>query len=192
MTLTIVPIRSFQGMSRLAPVLDEGERRALIIRLASRVVATAAATGSEVAVVTADPEVAAWADGVATTTVPEPDAGSLDAAAGAGVAAAEGRPWVVVHADLPHLATGDIAAMFAVIDRGFALAPSYDGGTNAIGGSTPSFPFRFGTGSFRRHLAAVGGRATVVTRPGLAADIDRPKDVRRLWSIDATTGSSSR
>lgn len=186
MTLIAIPLRSFHGLSRLSPVLDGTARRNLSMHMAGRVVAAARATGSAVALVTRDPGVATWAGEVGVDTITEPDSGGLDAAARAGVDAADGRPWVVLHADLPSLRPDDLDALLGAAGAGLALAPSHDGGTSAVAGSTPRFPFRYGPGSFRRHLAAVGGRAAVVSRPGLATDLDRPLDVERIRLIDPT------
>src|SRR5665811_1981594 len=61
---------------------------------------------------------------------------------------------------------------------GTVLAPSHDGGTSLVGGMLNPFPFRYGPGSFRRHLSAVLGHARVLVRPGLALDLDRPRDLR--------------
>ena len=72
----------------------------------------------------------------------------------------------------------DLAVVFAAADRGPALAPSYDGGTNVVAGTTSSFRFHYGPGSFRRHLAAAP-TATVIVTPGLALDLDAPRDLER-------------
>jgi len=184
MSLIAIPVRSFHGLSRLSSILDAAERRDLIMRMAGRVVAAAQATGSTVSLVTADPDVVSWARETGIATIPETDSGGLDAAAQAGVGAADGRQWVVLHADLPRLRPADIDALLGAAGAGFALAPSHDGGTSAVAGSAHTFPFRYGPGSFRRHLAAVGGRAAVVSRPGLATDLDRPFDVERIRFLD--------
>ena len=61
--LAVVPIRSFSdAKSRLAPALNASERRELTVELAERVIG---ALGSvECRVLTNDPEVASWADGL--------------------------------------------------------------------------------------------------------------------------------
>jgi 2-phospho-L-lactate guanylyltransferase len=184
MRLTVLPIRSFDGLTRLSAVIDAEARRDLIARLAARAIGAARLAGSEVVVVTGDSRVASWATAADALAVAEPDGGGLDGAAGSGIAMAAGGPWLVLHADLPCVGRDDVEAVFAAARDRFALAPSRDGGTSAVAGAGPAFPFRYGPGSFRRHLAAVRGRAAVVTRPGLAADIDRPVDLERLGLID--------
>ena len=186
MTFTVIPIRSFQGMSRMATVLDAEARRRLMARLATHTAAVSLAAGTSVTTVTGDPEVSAWARSLGIAVIPEPEGGGLDAAARAGVEAAEGRRWLVLHADLPLLGPNDITAVLETARDGFALAPSHDGGTSAVVGTTGDFPFRYGPGSFRHHFAAVTGRATVVIRPGFGADVDRPSDLAWLRVLDTT------
>ncbi len=174
-----VPVKPFGvAKARLAPRLDGSSRRRLGQALALRTAGAAAEAGAEVAIVTGDDHVAGWAAGNGLEVIPEPGPG-LDAAAGAVAAAAavSGRPWAVVHADLPILEAPDLEAVFtALTARTVVLAPARDGGTNVIAGEGP-FRFRYGPGSFHRHAASTAGRATVVTRPGLALDLDTPADL---------------
>jgi len=174
--LVAIPIRSFSGMARLSDVLDGAARADMIRELASTALAAAAAAGATGAVVTADPEVAAWASRNEVVVVSDPGT-SLDAAATAGVAFAAGRPWVVLHGDLPGVQGSDIAAIIGALGDRPVLAPSKDGGTSAVADIAASFPFHFGPGSFQRHLAVLKGKARVVVRCGLAVDIDRPADL---------------
>jgi len=130
-----------------------------------------------VTIVTPDPDVRRWAESIEAAWIGEPGSGGLDAAAGAGVAAADGDPWLVIHADLPAITPDDVAVGATLASAGTVLAPSHDGGTSLIGGVAPSFPFAYGPGSFSRHLAATGGHATILVRPGLALDLDAPSDL---------------
>jgi len=185
-----IPIRSFDGMSRLATALGPDDRRALGIRLARQTILSARQAGTTATVITNDPVVRRWADDLGVSWLAEPVPGSLDAAAGAGISTAGGDPWLVVHADLPALGPDDIRLASSMTRRGTVLAPSHDGGTSLVGGMQPTFPFRYGPGSFRRHLAALKGHATVLVRPGLAFDLDRPRDLhayRRLGCLVATS-----
>ncbi len=174
-----VPVKPFGvAKARLAPRLDGPARRRLGQALALRTAGAAAAAGAEVAIVTGDDRVAGWASGNGLEVIPEPAPG-LDAAAGAVVAAAavSGRPWAVVHADLPLVEPPDLEAVFAALaGRQVALAPARDGGTNVVAGEGP-FPFRYGPASFHRHARRGAGRYAVVARPGLALDLDTPADL---------------
>jgi 2-phospho-L-lactate/phosphoenolpyruvate guanylyltransferase len=181
-TTAVVPVRSFDGLTRLSGALDDLARRDLMRRLAARTAAVAAETGISVVVVTGDRAVRAWAEESGYDVATEPVSGGLDAAARIGTAAVDG-PWLVVHADLPWVATADIEAAFGAVDRaGAVLAPSHDGGTSLIGSAGSDFPFAYGVGSFRRHLAAAP-RAAVLVRPGLALDLDRVRDLATLRTL---------
>lgn len=159
-------------------------------RLAERTTEALRSAGAEVLVVTADGSIRQWAQRRDLGIVEEPSPGGLDVAAAAGVAAAEGA-WMVVHADLPMITTRDaVAAAAALAGSAFALAPSHDGGTNLIGGTGAAFPFSFGIGSFRRHLASVPA-ATVLERPGLAIDLDRARDLATLQILADRSGIPS-
>lgn len=174
--LAAVPVRSLQGMSRLRDRLDPAQRSDLTKTLARRTLEACREAGCDVTVVTADPDVGTWATDHRVEILVDPGRG-LNTAAETAVGAAQGRPWLVVHGDLPLLAGSDISAVVAACGSLPVLAPSHDGGTSVVAATTDSFPFRYGQGSFRRHLAAVAGRATVLSRPGLAFDIDRSRDL---------------
>lgn len=182
--LALVPIRSFDGLTRLAGRVSPEDRRVLIQVLASRVVDAARHGGFTPIVVTADDTVRGWASDQHTETIAEPIPGGLSQAATAAIRTINGAgPWVVVHADLPVVTAADFAFARVALDRGTVLAPSHDGGTSLVGGTGHLFPFHYGPASFRRHLAAVRGRATVIVRPGFALDLDREQDLavfRRL------------
>ena len=168
----MIPVRSFaRGKSRLAGVLDRDEREAFVRALAER--ALDAAGAHPTAVVTAAPEVVAWAQARGVEVVADP--GSLDGAAAAGRDWAASRGCervVVVHADLP-----DIVDLDAVTGAGAApvavLVPDHhDDGTPVL--SVPvaaPFTFAYGPGSFARHCAAA-------TAAGLALEIVRDAALR--------------
>lgn len=91
---------------------------------------------------------------------------------------------VVLHGDLPDLLADDIAALIAAVpaEMGLALAPDAGGtGTNALAMRPPdAVPFRFGRDSYaahRREAERGGVPVVVVTRPGLAFDLDTPADL---------------
>ena len=91
------------------------------------------------------------------------------------MAAADGRPWAVLHADLPLLDVTELVRALGAADRaGACLAPSSDGGT-ALVAAEGTFAFAYGPGSFHRHQRTRPD-AVVVVEPGLAVDVDRPAD----------------
>jgi 2-phospho-L-lactate guanylyltransferase len=187
----VVPIRSFDGLTRLTHVLDDEARTGLMLRLAEHTVGVIRRAKLPVLVVSSDPAVTVWGAAHAELVVPEPPEGGLDAAALAGVAAVSGS-WMVVHADLPALTTADVVVAAQLADRGAVIAPSRDGGTSLIGGNEDPIPFSYGPGSFRRHLSAARGQATILLRRGLALDLDRPWDLAALHRLGYLPGRQIR
>ena len=175
----IVPLKQgATAKSRLAGVLDAEERRGLAERMAHHVLA----------VLTAMPQVAqlellspvplagwhgAWRE--------DPGEG-LNPALEHWRAQHGGENLLVVHADLPHLTGGDLAALLAAAElAGAALATDRAGlGTNALALTAGTvLACRFGPDSRRLHAAQCPGLA-VLSRPGLAFDVDTAGDVALL------------
>lgn len=173
--LVIIPIRSFRlGKTRLATELSEDRRQALGRRLADRVASAVADAGMQSVTVTADPEVAEWAEGRGLRVVEDPNLG-LDSACRAGVAAAGRDRWVVVHADLPLVTTRDFAAVRSLVTLGRdVIAPSSDGGTSILSARRP-VDFSYGPASFHRHLTRLDD-PVVLARRGLLHDLDTMAD----------------
>jgi 2-phospho-L-lactate guanylyltransferase len=189
---TLIPIRSFDGMTRLSGHLDTEDRRLIARDMAGRAVRAALAANTRVSVITADAEVQEWAIASNAAVINERRPRGLDAAATAGIETAGDDPWLVIHSDLPGIGPEDVHAAVQAVGRGCVLAPSHDGGTSLIGGGGPGFPFKYGPGSFRRHLAAINGVVTILIRPGLALDLDRPWDLAtltRLGYVERTADS---
>ncbi|HET6379417.1 MAG TPA: 2-phospho-L-lactate guanylyltransferase [candidate division Zixibacteria bacterium] len=182
----IVPHRGLAASkSRLAGVLGDAERMDLARRLLARVLAVVRDAVPDVVVISPDADL----EPIVT------EAGArLEVQRGLGLnagleqaranAVREGvKALVVLHGDLPYLAVDDVRALAdAVAARGVAVAPDRAGtGTNGLAERPlDSIPFRFGRGSFARHLAEAESRGlalTVVRRPGLAFDLDTPDDL---------------
>jgi 2-phospho-L-lactate guanylyltransferase len=176
----LIPIRSFDGMTRLSDWLDPQDRGQLARDLARRTTRAALKADTRVSVITADAEVQRWAISSGIDVTNEQASQGLNAAATAGTREAGDDPWLVIHADLPAVDADDVRAAVQAVRHGYVLAPSHDGGTSLIGGSGPDFPFQYGPGSFHRHLAGIKGAATILTRPGLALDLDKPRDLEAL------------
>lgn len=184
--LAAVPIKPFGvAKARLSPVLGPAARSHVGRAIAARTAALSAEAGAEVIVVTSDDGVATWAKEHDLLSIPEdPEfGGGLDGAASTAArhAAQLGMRWVIVHADLPVATAMDLQIVFSTAAIGPVLVPSYDGGTNLIGGSGENFRFSYGIGSFRRHLAAMP-EAVVISTPRLALDLDTPEDLTRARS----------
>ena len=178
--LAIIPLKGFdeaKGRLELPP-----EARSVLARVvAERVIMACGAGGLEPLVITGSESIRRWATGLAAACLDEPPEGGLNAAAASGATEAGriGAPWLVVHGDLPLLDAEDLGALLAPLNEGgVVIAPSRDGGTNLLG-STGPFEFRYGPGSFHRHLAVLGERRphTVVT-VGTAVEVDTLPDLR--------------
>ncbi len=180
---TLIPIRSFDGMTRLSGWLDSVDRTELARDLSGRTARAAFEANTAVSVVTADSEVQRWADASGYDVIAEQAPRGLNVAAATGIQEVGDAPWLVIHADLPAIDADDVRAAAEKIEAGYVLAPSHDGGTSLIGGTGSDFPFRYGPGSFRRHLAAIRGAAAILVRPGLALDLDHPWDLEALQRL---------
>ncbi len=196
MRVVAVPAKAFRlSKSRLAPVLTPAERASLSAAMLEDVLAaTAATTGWERWMVSADPAVLALAERLGARAVPEERRSLLAAVrqAEALAAAEDAEALAVVLADLPLLSTPALAAALAE-PAAVVLAPAEsDGGTNLLLRRPPGvIRARFGRDSFRRHLeeaGAAGVAARVIRRPELAFDLDGPADLDALARRAARPG----
>jgi len=185
--LVAVPIKPFtSAKGRMAGALQPSVRADLMRETARRVVRASAAAGGLTVVVTGDPAVAEWAHGLGVEVMIEPPGGGLDGAArvAAESAVSAGSVWCVVHGDLPLLTAAHMTRILAAAEHGASvLAPSRTGGTNLLA-SGRMIEFRYGPGSFSRHLAAFADddRRVIVTT-GTALDIDTPDDLAAAASL---------
>lgn len=199
MIAAIVPVKSLAtAKGRLARLLTPPERRALMQAMINDVLsALLAARGIErVGLISPDPVVLGQAAmrGAETLLDRAHDLnGALEQAAQQ-YAAAGARKLLVVHADLPLATSMEIEQMIAAAQapRGAILAPSRDGGTNALLVGLPqALPFHFGAHSLALHTAAAREQAIdlrLFHRPGLEFDIDRPDD---LWLLAEMAGNTA-
>ena len=98
----------------------------------------------------------------------------------------------VLHGDLPNLTVADVETLLASLpadgSAGVAIAPDRAGtGTNGLVLRPPGvIGFRFGTGSFAKHIEEVeraGVPLVAVNRAGLAFDLDTPEDLARWLEL---------
>ncbi len=195
--LVALPIRSFRdAYRRLARSYSRDERTALARALAAHTAGTVLQAGVTPHVVTSATEVREWALAEGHRVVADPPGGGLDGAADEAVRLAAGRPWLILHSDLPCLSPDEVVLALEVARSGErVLAPSYDGGTSALGGRG-RHPFGYGAASFHRHLTA-GPPPRVITSLGFLLDIDRPQDLaaaashpRGAWLADSAVTTS--
>jgi 2-phospho-L-lactate guanylyltransferase len=91
---------------------------------------------------------------------------------------------ITLSSDLPYLETEDLEALLAT-PGDIVIAPDRHGtGTNALMLSPPdAIDFLYGPDSCRRHIDAAlsrGRMANLVSRPGLARDVDLPAELAEL------------
>jgi 2-phospho-L-lactate guanylyltransferase len=184
----IIPVKPFgEGKSRLAASLSPAQRAALSQRLLERVLRLAHETGRFAArlVISRDPAVAAAATAAGAVALGEERSGlnaALSQARAAAVAAGAGAI-LVLPADLPQVTAADLQRLVDACrgEAGVVIAPSRDGGTNALLLWPPDvLDFDFGPDSFRRHCdqaARKGLAVSVVESSTLAFDLDRPQDL---------------
>jgi 2-phospho-L-lactate/phosphoenolpyruvate guanylyltransferase len=196
----VLPVKNLEdAKQRLAGVLAPGERRALFAAMVEDVLgALAASRGlAGILVVTRDPLARRLADRYGARVLLDADSCGHTAATtlGAQALAGEGAAGMVqLPADLPLLRPEDVAAVLAAHREAPAvtLAPSRDGrGSNAVACSPPDvLPLRFGDDSFVPHLQAarrLGIEPQVVSRPGLALDVDTPGDLAAFLATPSPT-----
>jgi 2-phospho-L-lactate guanylyltransferase len=175
----IVPLKQgAAAKSRLAGVLDAGERRGLAERMARHVLAVLAALPQVDQLELLSPApLAGWQGDWR-----EDRGEGLNPALERWRAEHGGENLLVVHADLPHLAGDDLASLLAAAEAGgAALATDRAGlGTNALALTAgTALAYRFGPDSRRLHAAQCPGLA-VLSLPGLAFDVDTANDVALL------------
>ena len=185
-TWALVPVKARSaGKQRLAGVLSEPQRTALIGAMLEHVLAVVrAAPLAGVLILSPERE-------------PLPPATHVLRDRGTGLNAAlelalpellalHATRALIVFADLPLLSGEDLVALERATEpSGVALAPDHTGtGTNALGLTLPTaFRLQFGAGSCARHqleAERIGRSAALVRRPGLAFDVDEPSDLEPL------------
>jgi 2-phospho-L-lactate guanylyltransferase len=188
----IVPLKSpHLAKSRLAAVLSSDERRACFFELAQRAIHALRATRGieQVAVVTADEEVAAFARSLGAHVLPEVvEAGTAQAFS---TALEQLRPHalrqiLMVAGDLPLVSSRALEVVVDAASRHeIVIVPDrFQAGTNALACSPPdAIAPCFGPDSYARHLAAArasGRTHCTLSLDELAFDIDVPADLEHL------------
>ena len=179
--LAVVPVKGRDGAkTRLAPLLQPEERRRLVLDMLERVLEACARAGSITGTLLVTPDPGFAPRGV--EVVRDAGTGHADAIALALRDERVRAGALVVMADCPLVRPESLDALAAVA-RPLALAPSRDGGVNAlalraINGFVPPFgvPVEETLGAAR----AAGLEPAVVDDPLLALDVDRPEDYEAM------------
>jgi 2-phospho-L-lactate guanylyltransferase len=187
----VLPLKSLsEGKTRLAPVLDADQRAALIDQLLMHTLAQAAHFPGlgHTMLVSACKEARARAKTYGASVLDEPVPGLNPALQHAQLTAyANGATkLLIVPCDLPLLTAEDLRCLAdAASMQAIALAPDRcRQGTNGICLPTSiPFEFAFGPSSFDRHRSGIAQLQMIVAevaRPGLAFDVDTPRDLAQL------------
>jgi 2-phospho-L-lactate/phosphoenolpyruvate guanylyltransferase len=191
----IIPHRGLEAAkTRLATSLSPDERIFLASQLLQRVLKVAREVTDDVVVISPSR---------ALLEVVEPSGARLAVQRGMGLnegleqarfdaLADDVTTLAVLHGDLPNLQSADVTLLVDALPSdgapGVAIAPDRAGtGTNALVLRPPGvINFRFGAGSFAKHLAeveAAGVPLVAVNRAGLAFDLDTPADLARWLEL---------
>lgn len=191
--IVAIPVKSLsRAKTRLAQALTTLERGALTLAMLEDVLdATQAVPGWETWVVSPD-EVAleiAARRGVRAIAETKPPLSSAIRQVELLAKEREADALTILPGDLPMLTPEALTHAFRTLGA-VVLAPSADGqGTSLLLRRPPrSIPARFGPDSFRRHVELATERGlpvSIVERPELSFDLDRPGDILRLLSEGA-------
>ena len=189
------------GKSRLAPVLPAAQRIALAHHLAQRTLAVVSSVAgiAGVVVVSRDPKILRLAEEVGALPLVEPADGEMESGekewslnraigqAAAFVRQKKADALLFLPTDLPLLQARDIDSIVRAWKRRrncVVIAPSHDGGTNALLLAPPdAIAPAFGLDSFARHTQLArqkGLHIEVVESHALAWDMDTPHEYHLL------------
>lgn len=200
----VIPVKSFRSAkTRLRPLFSDAEREELALCMAADVLnaVAAAASVTDIAVVTHDPAAAALARRFGCEVLAEPPAASLSEIVGQAFAVLRARgigDYLYLPADVPLITSAHLDEFLRARIAGAALVRARrDGGTNALvlmAGA--AIPLAFGPGSCRRHALRArhaGVPVQLVSCPALECDIDTPDDVLFLANAqESPTSPASR
>ena len=203
----LVPVRGFAtGKTRLADELSSAERATIMRWMMEGVITSALSSGtlSEVAVISPDPSVLAYARSIDQRVVPILQGDELP---GLNRAVTTGREWamqgeaaglLVLFADLPFMTADDVRM---IVDEPAQVVIATDRaglGTNAslvrLAGRGREFVYQYGLDSARLHAdeaIRLGLSLAVIQTSGTAFDLDTPHDWRAL-AANAAPGSMPR
>jgi 2-phospho-L-lactate/phosphoenolpyruvate guanylyltransferase len=179
--LAVVPVKGRDGAkTRLAPLLQPEERARLVVDMLERVLGACAEAESITGTLLVTPDPSFARDGV--ELLRDEGTGHADAIAMALRDQRAGDGALVVMADCPLVRAESLDALAAAAAP-LALAPSRDGGVNAlalrvVNGFVP--PFGVPVEETLHAAREAGLEAVVVEDPLLALDVDRPEDYKAM------------
>ena len=187
----IVPVKTFdRAKQRLANVLDQGERRSLMLAMARDVLTclTGCTRISGILIVSRTAEADALAQSFGTERFAEsPDAGLPEALRQATdylIANFNAAGVMIVPADVPAIRAPEIDRILAEHEQVTILPDAENMGTNALVCSPPGcIPYIFDGQSFKPHVDAaftVGITPRILPGTAFSLDVDVPDDLLSL------------
>jgi 2-phospho-L-lactate guanylyltransferase len=197
--MILVPVKDLnQAKQRLSTILDQAARTELAQAMLHDVLEVIACWENrpEVAIVTCDSFALALASKFGFEIIADHANTGETAAIAMATHVCEMRGvenTLVIPADIPLLQAWELRKIIESSPReGSVLVPAGDGrGSNAIFRRPAGlFPLRFGSDSFKPHLAAAKATrrpCVVLTLPGIAVDVDNPSDLKHLLELPGHT-----
>lgn len=193
-----MPVKDLQyAKTRLSGFLTSDGRRALALAMLTDVLTALrnARSIARIAVISRDPDAITIAQQVGALAWLDhsPDLNGALTQAATQAAADGAAATLVLPADVPLVTPSDIDMLASLLpdEPGVVLAPSRDGGTNALLAHPPlALPFRFGPDSLALHQQSAHSRGLPVRlahSPGLERDIDIPADLYALAQLTPRT-----
>jgi len=188
----IVPIKTFaRAKQRLANVLNEDERRSLMLAMARDVLTclSKSETLTGILIVSRAREADVLAETFATERFAESPnvnlAGALTQAAQYLISHFSAKGVFIVPADVPAITTDEVDQLVRSHNQVTVLPDSENVGTNGLICSPPlSVPYIFDGKSFKPHVDAAfaaGITPKIVPASCFALDVDTPKDLMALY-----------
>jgi 2-phospho-L-lactate guanylyltransferase len=199
--MILVPVKNLKNAKqRLAAILDQPARTALAQAMIHDVLEAVAACARrpEVAVVTNDAFASDLARHFGFRIIRDEANASETAAIEMATRVCESQgaeQTLVIPGDIPLITSNELEQIFsAAPENGSLLVPAADRrGTNAAFRRPANlFPLRFGNDSFKPHFDAArrsGLPCVVLSLPGIALDIDDPRDLQQLVDAPGQTRS---
>jgi len=184
----VIPVKAPDACkTRLAGVLTEDERRALVSSMLQAVVAAAEAARGVDQVMLLGPSRHGLPERLRLLDDPGGGLGAALASALAQASAAGVVRLVILPGDLPKLIPSDVEALASLATREIGIAPDRaEAGTNALSLPLPQaadFSFRYGEASCALHFAEAQRLrlpVRLIRTSGLGLDIDAPGDLAAL------------
>ena len=184
-TWVVTPVKAPEVCkTRLAPVLGDAERQAVVAAMLTTVVTAARSAEGVDEVLLLGPSDHGLRPAPRRLDDPGGGLNAALAAALTAASAANADRLVILAGDLPNLAALDVEALAQLGPDELGVAPDRAGvGTNALSLPLPQasdFRFRYGDESCTRHQAEaerLGLTVRIIRSPGLELDVDAPGDL---------------